>query len=93
MSFGCTKSQSKNEIIGESMKKFFMILFSFLFISSALVGGSLLLSGCDSSNVSESLPEDSTKNPTEEPNDSSSDPSDDDNDNPDENFGGGEFAI
>ncbi len=75
------------------MKKFFMILFSFLFISSALVGGSLLLSGCDSSNVSESLPEDSTKNPTEEPNDSSSDPSDDDNDNPDENFGGGEFAI
>ena len=89
MSFGCTKSQSKNEIIGESMKKFFMILFSFLFISSALVGGSLLLSGCDSSNVSESLPEDSTKNPTEEPNDSSSDPSDDDNDNPDENFGGG----
>lgn len=38
-----------------------MILFSFLFISSAFVGGSLLLSGCDSSsNYSENNPADET---------------------------------
>ena len=63
------------------MKKFLMILFSFLFISSAFVGGSLLLSGCNSSNVSENLPND----PTDVP---SSDPSDEENDNTSENPGG-----
>ena len=45
------------------MKKIFMILFSFLFVSTAFVGGSLLLSGCNSSNVSENLP--SNENPSE----------------------------
>lgn len=67
--------------LGDNMKRFLMIIFSFLFISTAFVGGSLLLSGCDSSNVSESVPEE---------------PSDDDenitDENPSEDSGGG-FAI
>ena len=68
------------------MKKFFMILFSFLFVSTAFIGGSLLLSGCNSSNVSENLPND----PTDVP---SSDPSDEENNNTSENPGEGNSSF